>query len=166
MKTKVTFKALRDGKIVYKTIPIEHNFSVIPSCEINNTTFPETSVDYQVIKYLDSIDKRDLMIKYDFDIIIDYWIKYKKPKRNEIQEFVEWCSPIFSEMPHLRKPLSAICYEMRGTLFGKNKSHSTKLNEALKTLEISYKVSNAIIGKIMNNVCASNKNEVIINKLE
>ena len=159
MKTKVTFKALRDGKIIYKTIPIEHSFSVIPSCEINNIIFPETSVEYQVIEYLDSIDKRDLMIKYDFDIIIDYWIKRIYPKRNEVKEFLEFCGPLFAEMPSLKRQLSAVCYEMQDTLFGRGKSHATKLKEAVKTLEFSYKMSNTIINKLKE-VIMPNKNAI------
>ena len=159
MKTKVTFKALRDGKIIYKTIPIEHSFSVIPSCEINNTTFPETSIEYQVIEYLDSIDKRDLMVKYNFDIIIDYWIKRVYPKRNEVKEFLEFCGPLFAEIPSLKRQLSAVCYEMHDTLFGRGKSHATKLKEAVKTLEFSYKMSNVIINKLKE-VIMSNKNAI------
>lgn len=160
MKTKVTFKALRCGKVVHKTIPIEHDFKVIPPCVIMGATFPETSVEYQVIEYLDSIDKSDLMVKYDFDIIIDYWVKRTEPKRNEVKEFLEFCEPLFAEMPSLRRQLSAVCYEMQDTLFGRGKSHATKLNEALKTLEFSYKVSNAILDGL-NKVFTSNHNKSI-----
>lgn len=159
MKTKVTFKALRRGKVVYRTIPIEHDFKVIPPCVIMGATFPETSVEYQVIEYLDSIDKSDLMVKYDFDIIVDYWIKRIEPKRNEVQEFLEFCEPLFAEMPSLKRQLSAVCYEMQDTLFGRGKSHATKLKEAVKTLEFSYKVSNAILDEL-NKVIMPNKNAI------
>jgi hypothetical protein len=159
MKTKVTFKALRRGKVVHKTIPIEHDFKVIPPCVIMGATFPETSVEYQVIEYLDSIDKSDLMAKYDFDIIIDYWVKRTEPKRNEVKEFLEFCEPLFAEMPSLKRQLSAVCYEMQDTLFGRGKSHATKLKEAVKTLEFSYKVSNAILNEL-NKVIMPNKNAI------
>jgi hypothetical protein len=160
MKTKVTFKALRCGKVVYKTIPIEHEFKVIPPCVLMGHEFPETSIESQVIEHLDSIDKSDLMVKYDFDIIIDYWVKYEKPKRNEVKEFEEFCEPLFAEMPDLRRQLSAVCYEMQDTLFGRGKSHATKLKEAVKTLEFSYKVSNAILDEL-NKVFTSNHNKAI-----
>lgn len=159
MKTKVTFKALRRGKVVYKTIPIEHDFKIIPTCVIMGATFPETSVEYQLIEYLDSIDKSDLMVKYDFDTIIDYWVKRIEPKRNEVKEFLEFCEPLFAEMPSLKRQLSAVCYEMQDTLFGRGKSHATKLKEAVKTLEFSYKVSNAIFDEI-NKVIMPTKNAI------
>lgn len=148
MITKVTFKALRCGKVVHKTIPIEHEFKVIPPCVLMGQEFPETTIESQVIEHLDSIDKSDLMAKYDFDIIIDYWVKYEKPKRNEVKEFEEFCEPLFAEMPDLRRQLSAVCYEMRDTLFGRGKSHATKLNEALKILGFSYKVTSATLATL------------------
>ena len=148
MITKVTFKALRCGKVVHKTIPIEHEFKVIPPCVLMGQEFPETTIESQVIEHLDSLDKSDLMAKYDFDIIIDYWVKYEKPKRNEVKEFEEFCEPLFAEMPDLRRQLSAVCYEMRDTLFGRGKSHATKLNEALKILGFSYKVTSATLATL------------------
>lgn len=33
MKTPITFKVLKEGKITYKTLQIKHNFKVIPPLE-------------------------------------------------------------------------------------------------------------------------------------
>ena len=48
MVTKVKFKALRNGKVVYKTLPIEHNFEVIPASNYKTLSFPETSITSQI----------------------------------------------------------------------------------------------------------------------
>lgn len=81
MKTIITFKALRRGRVVHKHVPIYHNFEELPSTEFNGITFPPTSVESQVIEQLDNMDKSDLMFKYDFDIILDYYPKRKREKK-------------------------------------------------------------------------------------
>ena len=59
MKTKVIFRGLSDGRIVYRHIQIRHNFSIIPETEFLGYKLPAQSVESQVIDYLDSIDKSD-----------------------------------------------------------------------------------------------------------
>lgn len=74
MITKVCFVALSNHKIVRKIVPIEHDFETIPESEYLGNKLPEVSIEHQVITWLDVIDKSDIMLKYDFDMIIDYYI--------------------------------------------------------------------------------------------
>lgn len=137
MKTKVTFKGLSEGKIIFRHIQIKHDFSIIPGEIFLGYQLPAQSVESQVIDYLDSIDKSDIMSKYNFDIIIDYWVPKKKKKRNEIQEFIEFLKPYIT--PDQYRPVEAIISEMKDVLFGKNKSNEQKAMEVLTVLSISYK---------------------------
>lgn len=102
MKTKVTFKVLSDRKVIQKTLEIEHpRFEEIPEQMFNGIKLPRTSIESQVIDYLDSIDKRDLMVENDFDIIIDYWPCKKRSKNGkdkEIKEFIKFCKPYLTEI--------------------------------------------------------------------
>lgn len=137
MRTKVTFKGLSEGKIVYRHIQIRHNFSIIPGETFLGYQLPAQSIESQVIDYLDTIDKSDIMLKYNFDVIIDYWVSKKKKKRNEIQEFIEFLKPYIT--PDQYRPVEAVISEMKDVLFGKNKSHEQKAMEVLTVLQISYK---------------------------
>ena len=137
MKTKVTFKGLCEGKIIYRRIQIKHDFSIIPGETFLGYKLPAQSVESQVIDYLDSIDKSDIMSKYNFEIIIDYWVPKKKKKRNEIQEFIEFLKPYIT--PDQYRPVEAVISEMKDVLFGKNKSNEQKAMEVLTVLQISYK---------------------------
>lgn len=137
MKTKVTFKGLSEGKIVYRHIQIRHNFSIIPGETFLGYQLPAQSVESQVIDYLDSIDKSDIMLKYNLEMIIDYWVPKKKKKRNEVKEFIEFFKPYIT--PDQYRPVEAIISEMKDVLFGKNKSHEQKAMEVLTVLQISYK---------------------------
>lgn len=77
------------------------------------------------------------MLKYNFDVIIDYWVPKKKKKRNEIQEFIEFLKLYIT--PDQYRPVEAIISEMKDVLFGKNKSNEQKATEVLTVLSISYK---------------------------
>lgn len=147
MITKVCFKAISNHKIVRKTIPIEHNFEVIPGEEFLGYKLPETSIESQVIDYLDVIDKSDIMLKYDFDMIIDYYIpKKKKKKRDEIIEFIKYLKPYISE--DMYRPIEAIISEAKDILFGKSKSNETKAKE----LFIIYGIVNKSIKGTLNSI--------------
>lgn len=138
MITKVCFKAVRNRKIIRKIIPIEHDFKVIPESEYLGYKLPEVSIEHQVITWLDVIDKSDIMLKYDFDMIIDYYIpKKKKKKRDEIIEFIEYLKPYISE--DMYRPIEAIISEAKDILFGKGKSNETKLKELLIIYDIVNK---------------------------
>lgn len=141
MKTIVTFKALRNGVVVYKNIPIYHKFHELPAEEFNGIKLPATSVESQVMNYLDEIDKRDMMIQYDFDIIIDYFPKKKRVKKNEIEEFFKFCKIYLDRQPQLVIPFYAVISEAKDVLFGKRKSNEQKLKEVLTMISLAFKTS-------------------------
>ena len=141
MKTIVTFKAFRRGKVIYKNIPINHNFQELPETEFNGIKFPSTSVDTQVIQYLDDIDKSNMMIRHDFDIIIDYFPKKKRAKKNEIEEFVKFCKPYLDLYPKFIRPFEAVIAESHELLFDKRKSNEQKFKEVLGMINVSLKAS-------------------------
>ena len=152
-KTIITFKALRDGRVVYKSIPIHHNFKELPPSDFNGIKLPATSVESQVIHYLDEIDKGDMMIQYNFDIIIDYFPKKKKVKKNEIETFIKFCKPYLDMYPSLIRPFEAVISEAQNIIFGNNKSNEQKFKEVLKMIDISFKASAGtmeIINAILN----------------
>lgn len=90
------------------------------------------------------------MVKYDFDVILDYWIPKKKAKVNEIEEFFAYMQPLVDASPDLRVPLERIISESKSILFGKGKSHKTKAIEVMNMLNISYKVANGVMDKVLN----------------
>ena len=153
MITRVCFVALNNHKIVRKIIPIEHNFETVPESEYLGYKLPEVSIEQQVITWLDDIDKSDIMLKYDFDEIIDYYIpKKKKKKSDEITEFIEYLKPYISE--DMYRPIEAIISEAKDILFGKGKSNETKAKELFIIYEIvnkSIKGTLNIIEKIIGN---------------
>lgn len=140
MKTRVTFKGLDDrGHIIYRTIPIEHNFSIIPSEEFLGYTLPAQSIESQVIDYLDTIDKKHIMDECGFSIILDYYIaKRNKTKYQEFDEFINYLSAITP----IDRSLEAIIMESKDILFGKNKSHMQKAVEVLTMRGMAFKVIN------------------------
>lgn len=147
MITKVCFAALSNHKIVRKIVPIEHNFEVISGEEFLGYKLPETSIESQVIDYLDIIDKSDIMLKYDFDMIIDYYVpKKKKKKSDEIAEFIEYLKPYVTE--DMYRPIEAIISEAKDILFGKGKSNETKVKE----LFIIYGIVNKSIKGTLNSI--------------
>lgn len=135
MITKVCFVALSNHKIVRKIVPIEHDFETIPESEYLGNKLPEVSIEHQVITWLDVIDKSDIMLKYDFDMIIDYYIpKKKKKKGDEIAEFIEYLRPYITE--DMYRPIEAIISEAKDILFGKGRSNETKATELFIILEL------------------------------
>lgn len=147
MVTKVCFVALSNHKIVRKIVPIEHDFETIPESEYLGNKLPEVSIEHQVITWLDVIDKSDIMLKYDFDMIIDYYIpKKKKKKSDEIAEFIEYLIPYVTE--DMYRPIEAIISEAKDILFGKGKSNETKATE----LFIIYGIVNKSIKGTLNSI--------------
>lgn len=156
-KTIITFKAIRDGKVIYKNIPIYHNFEEIPQQDWNGIQLPTTSIESQVILYLDEIDKRDMMIQYDFDIIIDYFPKKKRVKTNEIEEFVKFCKPYLDLYPQLIRPFEAVISESQKILFGKRKSNEQKFKEVLGMVNISFKAASGVMDWTLQLLKGTNK---------
>lgn len=153
MKTIITFKALRRGHVIYKNIPIYHNFKELPSTEFNGIILPPTSVESQVMEQLDNMDKYDLMLKHDFDVILDYYPKRKKEKRNEVDEFINFCEPYLSTYPQLVIPFRKVISESKDILFGNGKSNEQKFKEVLNLVGVSFKAAQGtinLINKILN----------------
>lgn len=154
MVTIITFKAISERRVVHRNIPIEHNFEEIPAQMFQGVELPPTSVESQVIDMLDETDKSQIMIDYDFDIILDYYPKkHRKKKVDELKEFMEYCQKIVDKIPSFKRPLEAIISESKD-LFGKGKSNEAKLKEIIKRYELIMKgADGAFI--LMNNILAS-----------
>lgn len=106
--------------------------------------FPKTSVEDQVMEMLDNMDKRDWMVKYDWDIILDYYPKKSKTKKSindEIMEFMDFSMPYINMYPILKRPFEAVVSESVKILFGKGKSNVTKFKEVCNMINISYKTA-------------------------
>ena len=150
MKTKIIFKALRRDKVVRKTLSIEHpNYDIIPSESFNGFEMPSISIESQVIDYLDSIDKSDIMAKYDWDIILDYYPYKKKVRKNEIEEFIEYMRPYVEMFPSIIRPLEAVISESKDILFGHGKPNKTKAKEVLKMLDMTLLASRGTMDTII-----------------
>lgn len=153
IKTKITFKALKQGKVVYKNLSIEHpNYDVIPSELFNGFEMPPVSIESQVIDYLDNIDKSDIMVKYDWDIILDYYPYKKKVRKNEIEEFIEYIRPYIEMFPSITRPVEAVISESKDILFGHGKSNNTKAKEVLKMLDMTLLASQGTMDAIVKTV--------------
>ena len=142
-KTVITFKAITsDRRIVTRNITIENEFEIIPSQKWHGIDLPPTSIEEQVINQLDESDKSQIMLDYDFDMILDYWPKKpRKNKADEIAEFIKYCQPIFDLHPEWKRAYEAIVSEYKDSLFGKRKSNKTKLNEVMKIHEMIMKAT-------------------------
>lgn len=150
MTTKITFKVLKRGRVVYKILSIEHpHYDIIPSDLFDGFEMPPVSIESQVIDYLDSIDKSDIMAKYDWDIILDYYPYKKKVRTNEIEEFIEYMRPYVEMHPSIIRPIQAVISESKDILFGHGKSNKTKAKEVLKMLDMTLRASQGTMDAIV-----------------
>lgn len=147
-KTIITFKAIRNGRVVYKNIPIHHNFKVLPPKEFNGMILPSTSIEEQVIEQLDQMDKSDFMLKHEFDIILNYYPKKRRVRRNEINEFIKFCEPYLNEYPQFIVPFQRVISESKDILFGKGKSNEQKFKETLNLINVSLKAAEGVINLV------------------
>ena len=88
------------------------------------------------------------MNQYEFDVILDYFPKKKRVKKNEVEEFIKFCKPCFDVYPHLIRPFNAVISESQEILFGKRKSNYQKFKEVLNMVGISFKVVGGTIDVI------------------
>lgn len=150
MKTKVTFKALRRGRIVHKTILVEHpDFNILPSEIFDGVELPSISIESQVIDYLDSIDKADMMAKNDWDVILNYYPYKRRKRKGEIEDFIEFMRPYVEMFPELARPIEAVMSEAQCVLFGHRKSNETKARELLKMLSMTLLASKGTLDAAM-----------------
>ena len=145
MVTVVTFQVIKDHELVYEDVPIEHNFEIIPPCKWMGIELPETSIETQLIMHLDDIDKRDMMIEHDWDLILNYWVK-----KDEIQEFKDYCRLYLYEFPTLERPFSAIISEFKDSLFNQGKSNEQKLKEVIDILGMVNKTIGGTINVLLS----------------
>lgn len=146
MKTYIKFEVLKDGKHLYETVAIEHTFEEIPPSEFLGHQLPRQSIESQVIDYLDSIDKSQMMIEHSWDIIFDY-----EPDKqiDEVQELFDYLEPYVSQYPQLYKPIESIIYECKDILFGKGKDVGTKAHEVICILGITHKAFSSTIDMLL-----------------
>lgn len=143
MITKVKFKCISRGGVRNIVIPIEHN---ITAPYYNGVRM--VSVEEQVIDHLDNIDKRDIMVKYDVDIIIDYCPYIRKKKKNEIEEFLKFCQNVgFDENTILR--IGAVANSMKNEIFGKGYSNYRKAEILLSSLKFGMNFTSEVLDKII-----------------
>ena len=98
MVTKITFRVLSEHEEKIKTIPIEHpEFKVILASKFLGVDLPAISIESQVIEYLDNIDKTQLMIDNNWDLIIDYYpLKEKKLVVKKLMNFYNLVNLIYN----------------------------------------------------------------------
>jgi len=141
MKTSVTFK--------------HPEFTETPACKFHGVELPVVSVGEQVIQWLDSIDKSQMMIDHDWYLIIDYWIKpqvKRKPRGSEIHEFCLFLDPYVEKFPQLKRPFEAIISDYGHLLFGHKKTDEQKLKLLLELYEMTKKVSDGTIDMVVTSL--------------
>lgn len=134
------------GKVRNIVIPIEHNI-----------TAPKKvgdrweSIESQVIDYLDSIDKWDLMVKYDIDMILDYI-----PYHNEVEEFGKFCYNFCWDEVFISK-IGAVANVMKKELFGKGYSNKRKLEIILSAMNFGYRITENVLKQLNEDLDNLNK---------
>lgn len=145
MVTTVTFQVIRDHQLVYEDVPIEHDYKIIPPCKWAGVDLPSTPIETQLILHLDDIDKRDMMAEHGWDLILNYWVK-----KDEIQEFKDYCRLYLQQFPSLERPFSAIISEFKDSLFNQGKSNEEKLKEVIDILGIVNKTIGGTVNVLLN----------------
>lgn len=141
--TAITFKVLKAGKIVYRTLSIKHNLEVT-----------ETSVINQIMKWLDT-QKSDLLIAHGWDMIIDYYPARKRRTRDdEIKDFLEFAMPYIDDS--IKRQFSATVYESKTILFGKRKSNITKFKEVCNIMKITNMAIGGFSEMLLNQIKQEN----------
>ena len=136
MKTKVKFKAIsHQGEVVYFTHEFEHpDFEVKPPSEFLGVKLPETTIESQVIDWLDSQDKKSLMYDKDVYGIIDYWIPTKVKKQTLVD-----CLKSLNLSEQIYIDMLAVYKEIKPTL--KGMKVEKKVSVLLSHLGVGYSAS-------------------------
>lgn len=163
METKIKFKVLKDRRVRTITLPIEHpEFQIIPETVFNGLVLPETSIEYQIMGYLDNMDKSQLMLDNDIAVIFDYWIPKPKTKADEVKDFEEYCDLLFAKVPSIRTQFVATVKALSTILFGHRKSNETKAREVLAHMEATCVYTTVL----MCNLLDSFKDETVTIEVE
>ena len=155
MITKVEFTVIRDHEIETLILPIEHDFEVLPPDTFDGIELPETSIEYQVMTYLDELDKSRIMEENYIDLIIDYKIYAEV---DEVQELYDYLQPLVDSDESMRIPLESVISESRDILFGCGKTVEQKAFEVIRMVDISYKAAIGAL-KMINNILGTKKIE-------
>lgn len=109
------------------------------------------SVNEQIMEYLDTIDKSDIMAKYDMYEIITYFPYKKKKKRmSEKESFFNFLSTqkvVYNLDEKTMADIVAYASTSK-TLFGHRKSNEQKIQEIADNLTIFAKVRDNMIDMI------------------
>jgi hypothetical protein len=154
MKIKVKFKGVNSyGKIVHFTKEIEcPDFKVIPPSVYDGIELLETSINRQIMDWLDEQDKSDIMISKDLYLILDYYIPEKKIKTTLKDLLIN-----LDLSEKLMIDILAIYKEIKPLL--KNKSAESQLEIILSHLKVGYKASTNSYDRILKILKAPNSNE-------
>lgn len=155
MITKVEFTVIRDHELEVLVLPIEHDFEVLPTHTLDGVELPETSIEYQVMVYLDELDKSKIMEENDIDLIIDYKIYTEV---DEVQELYNYLQPLVDADESMRIPLESVISESRDILFGCGKTVEQKAHEVIRMVDISYKAAIGAL-KMINDMLGTKKIE-------
>jgi len=145
MKQKIKFKALTyHGKVIFFTKEFDcPDFEVIPSTNFKGIDLPETTVESQIIDWLDEQDKDSLMIEKNLGVIIDYWIPKKKESQFTILDYLKKAN--LSEQMIL--DLVAVYKEIKPLL--KGKSVKTQIHMMFSHLNVGYKSASNAYGRML-----------------
>lgn len=145
MKQRIKFKALTyHGKVIFFTKEFDcPDFEVIPSTNFKGIDLPETTVESQLVGWLDEQDKSSLMIEKDLGAIIDYWIPKKKEKQFTILDYLKQAK--LSEQMIL--DLMAVYKEIKPLL--KGKSVKTQIQMMFSHLNVGYMSASNAYGRIL-----------------
>lgn len=107
------------------------------------------SVEEQIMEYLDTIDKSDIMAKYDMCEIITYF-PYKKKRMTEKESFFNFLNTLKAVYNLDEKTMTDIVAyaSVSKTLFGHRKSNEQKIQEIADNLTIFAKVRDNILNMI------------------
>lgn len=162
MKQKFKFKILDfNGKIKHIVKEFDcPDFEVIPGKLYKNILLPETSIESQLMDWLDGQDKKQFMGENDIEIIFDYWVyKKKKGKKLTINLTMYDYLKTFDLDDKLLLDLLAIYKEIY------DKIKSKPINEQILLLfshaKIAYISSTNAYNNIINNYNKGDKTTIV-----
>jgi len=146
MKQAFKFKVMTyNGAIKYITKTFDcPDFQVIPPKEYQGRVFPETTIQYQLMDWMDTIDKRDFMIENDLGVIINYWIPEAKQKKETVLDYLKQAN-LSKEMT---LDLIAIYHKIKPIL--KGKSIESQIEILFSHLSVGYQAIITSNEKIIN----------------
>lgn len=112
-----------------------------------------TTIEEQMMQYLDEIDKNSFMTKNGMALILDYDIHHKKEKVNERESFVNYLKEIAPKIGLTSQNIIDVMQFSKEskTLFGKRKSNYNKLCEILDGIRLANLSTSVVLSEIMDN---------------